>query len=306
MRIITLTLSSAYDVHCCGENVELGKENFVRLISKDAGGKGINISRTLKVFGVDSTAIAVLGSENCNEFLQMLEKDTLDVKPIYVCGRIRENITIHTESKEETRISFGGTEVPRDIIETVEKITDDLLSEGDILTFTGSIPSGVDILEAVAYLKRQREKGIKVIVDSRSLGLDALVDIKPFLIKPNEYEIGSYINSPMTDKEGAVKAANELRGYGIENVIISLGKRGAVISSSEGTFYAPASRVEVNSTIGAGDSTIAGFIYAVSRGFDSKSALEISVAFGSASCLTEGTRPPCKRDVAQMLKNGTF
>lgn len=304
MKIVTLTLSAAYDIHCSGEKIESGKENFVSLLSKDAGGKGINISRALNEFGVDSFPIAVLGDENSKEFYELLEKEGLKVEVISVPGRIRENITVHTEDGKETRISLGASEVPQNLIELVEKITDGILENGDILTFTGSIPGGVDIGVAVAYLKRQAEKGVRVIVDSRSLTLSDIVEIKPFLIKPNEYEIIDYIGSEIFDIESAIRSAEQIRRLGVGNVMITLGGRGAVISSAEGSFYSSAPDVEVKSTIGAGDSSIAGFVYALINGESVESALKISVAFGSAACLTEGTHPPQKENVFKIIKNG--
>lgn len=306
MKIVTLTLSPAFDVHYRAEKIELGCENFVKMIERNAGGKGINISRALSVFGTESIAIAVLGEDNCREFCELLEKEGVQVAPIVIPGRIRENVTVHTSDGEETRISTTSSEVPSDILAKIETMTNGLLAEGDVLTLTGSIPPGASRTEVTEYLKRQRKKGIRVIADSRSLSLDDLIEIRPFLIKPNEHEIVDYVGRAVSSKEEAVKAADSLRKLGIDNVMITLGKGGAVISSDEGSFTVAAPSVPVLSTIGAGDSSIAGFIYALSKGESIKNALASSVAFGSAACLSEGTNPPLKEDVEKMLKNGIF
>lgn len=306
MRIVTLTLSAAYDIHAYAEKMEVGLENFIDRYETDIGGKGINISRALASYGVPSTAVIVLGKDNSAEFLSKLEALGLTYEKILIPGKTRENITVHTNNGEETRISFSGTDAPQDLIAKVERITDSILSDGDILTFTGSIPKGAQIEEAKAFIKRLKTRGVKVIVDSRSFLFSDIIDIKPFLIKPNEYEVQDYIGISLSEESEARLAAEELRSFGVENVMITLGKRGAVLASEEGSFYEPAPSIEALSTIGAGDSSIAGFIYAISHGCEGREALRISVAFGTAACLLNGTAPPRKSDVLKILGNGSF
>ena len=306
MKIVTLTLSAAYDIHCSAEKMSLGCENHVRLLSRDAGGKGINISRALNSFGVESVAVTVLGEENSKGFLESLSCEGVSVTPIFVNGRIRENITVHEKGGVETRISFGTSDVPESVLLKIEELTSDILTAGDVLTFTGSIPKGISRSAVTEYLKRQRERGIRLIVDSRSLSKDDLISIKPYLIKPNEYEIEAYSGSKVCGIDEAKSIAESLRSLGIENVMITLGKKGAVIASYEGSFFASAPSVEVSSTIGAGDSAIAGFIYAISNGESVASALCTSVAFGTAACPESGTRPPSRTNVLRMLENGIF
>lgn len=306
MRIVTLTLSAAYDVHCSADKIEAGLENFVTFSERNAGGKGVNISRALHASSVASTAIVVLGEENSREFVEGLEKEGLTFEKILIPGRIRENITVHTADGKETRISFGATVVPESLIEEIERITDGILFEGDILTLTGSIPQGVNIEELKQYVKRQKQKGVKVIVDSRSFTFSDIMAMGPFLIKPNEYEVQEYIGTAIAEESEARLAAEELRTFGVENVMITLGGRGAALASSEGSFYVPAPQIEALSTIGAGDSAIAGFIYALSKGYDTKQSLELSVAFGTAACLKSGTTPPEMSDAMDLMGSDIF
>ena len=184
MKIVTLTLSAAFDVHYYVDGLKLGRENLVRVLSRDAGGKGINVSRALNAFGVENTAVAVLGEDNCGEFLKALGKDGTNVIPVVIPGRIRENVTLHTNGGEETRISLTAEPMPSEALEKIESMTDEMLSAGDVLAFTGSIPDGTSKSDVVEYLMRQRKRGVRLIVDSRSLSLDDLIQIKPFLIKP--------------------------------------------------------------------------------------------------------------------------
>ncbi len=292
MKIITLTLNPAYDVHCECEDFKAYSENLAVVTSKDAGGKGVNISRALTKAGVDNTAYVVLGDENSDEFFVGLKKDNINFEEIRVSGRIRENITIHSKSTPETRISFSGFSADNSLIDMVsEKLSGEDISDF-IFVFAGRIPDGIDKEYVIKFLKELRKKGAKIVVDSKSFDKSDIMEISPWLIKPNEEEVALYCDEKVSDIESAKRAAIKLKGQGIENVLISLGSQGAVYASDEGVYEAKTPKIKVASTIGAGDSLIAGFIYGIKKGLNSMDTLRYAVAFGSAACLEVGTNPP--------------
>ena len=303
MKIITLTLNPAIDMHCYAENFEPFHENLAKITSTDAGGKGVNISRALTLNGVDNLALVVLGLENGKSFADSLKADGMELAEIYVDGRIRENITLHTNNNPETRISFAGFVATDEIIDKVEEMLCDV-DENTIITLTGSNPKGMTIERVMKMVENFQAKGAKVVIDSRSFSKENLFASKPWLIKPNEEEIGMYTDIEVTDFASAAKAAKQIREQGIENVIISSSK-GAVLACAEGTFVAYAPKIKVVSTIGAGDSSIAGFIAAAKQGKSYPEMLKNAVAFGSAACMTEGTRPPLASDVAACLSEAS-
>ena len=305
MKIITLTLNPAFDIHCYTESFQPYRENLARIDAREAGGKGVNISRALCAFGIENTALVVLGEENAESFRRCLAADGMSYCEITVKGRIRENITLHTSDAPETRISFAGFEANRSLIQKVEQA---LLSRVDgqtVITLTGRIPEGVDISDVKAMLVRMRSMGARTVIDSRSFGIQDLIDVKPWLIKPNEEEIGMYTDVAVKDVESARLAAERLRTAGIENVMISLGSRGAILSCAEGCFVAHAPKIDALSTIGAGDSSVAGFIAEAMQGGDCKQMLRSAVSYGSAACMTEGTRPPRKEDIERLMPSVT-
>lgn len=301
MKIITLTLNPAYDVHCFTENFQPFHENLARITSGEVGGKGINISRALTVNGIENTAVVIVGDENGREFLTGLEKDGIRYKSLTVPGRIRENFTLHSEGQPETRISFAGFSVDDSVMDEVEKLLQNNDLTDAVLTFTGRLPNGLSLTRAKQFLLALQAAGAKLVLDSKSFGKEDVLQVRPWLIKPNEEEIALYTDLPVTDRESAAEAAKKLRAQGVENVMISLGAQGAVLCCSEGVFFAPAPTVNAISTIGAGDSTIAGFIAAVSGGASYADALQQAVAYGSASCLTPGTQPPRPADIRRLL-----
>ena len=296
MKIYTITLSPAYDVHASASSLALHHENLAHVKSRDAGGKGVNVSRALTYNGVDNTAIVVLGRDNCADFKAALDADKMTYVVIEKEGRIRENITIHEEGESETRISFSGFSLDNGILDEIEKLLS--IDENTVVTFTGSVPRGVDMPCVKDFLARLKDKGAKIVVDSRSFTLDDLIEVAPWLIKPNSEEIAVYSGKDVKSFENCLDFAEKLLSDGIENVMISLGEKGALLVTADATVTAVPPAIEALSTIGAGDSTIAGFIAAYSEGKDAAECLRRATSYGTAACLLEGTTPPTKENVA--------
>ncbi len=302
MNIVTITLSPAFDIHCYVESFKPFHENLAEITVRSPGGKGVNISRALAANGIDSTALIVLGEENAEDFRRALAKDRLCAKEICVPGRIRENITLHTNNASETRISFSGFAADDALLERVKAALDDTINKDTVVTFTGRVPEGITLAAVKELLLDMQKKGAKLVIDSKSFRIDDLVACRPFLIKPNEEEIALYAGNKVDGIESAVRAAKQLRIVGIENVMISLGAKGAVLASAHGCFAAAAPTVKVHSTIGAGDSTIGGFLAAMKSGLSHADMLRTAVCYGSAACMTAGTEPPRKANVDALLK----
>ncbi|MBR5539366.1 MAG: hexose kinase [Clostridia bacterium] len=299
MKIITLTLNPAFDVHCYSNDFRPYHESIFDITSKDAGGKGVNISRALVSNNVENVAVVIVGRENGEEFCKALERDGLRVLPVWTDGRIRENITLHEDKNPETRISFNGFTCKAGILNEVEEKIGEV--DGDtVVAFTGSIAKGIATADVLALLGKLKSKGAKVIIDSRSVSLDELVAFKPWLIKPNEDEAEHYTGKKINSVLDAGEIANGIFQSGIENVMVSLGKDGAVLACSEGVFHAETPKIDAVSTIGAGDSTIAGFIDGASLGIED--ALKRACAYGTSACMREGTLPPKSEDVANIEK----
>ena len=301
MKIITLTLNPAFDIHCYAENFQPFHENLAEITAYEAGGKGVNISRALTVNGVENTALVVMGEENGESFRKSLAADGMTFTEISVKGRIRENITLHTNNAPETRISFSGFVADDSLIGRVEAALVDMLDTEDILTFTGRVPEGMSINAIKEMLGRLKQEGVKIVLDSRSFNREDLIQCCPWLIKPNEEEIAMYTDVAVTDFESAKRAAEALRSEGVENVMISLGSKGAMLCCMDGCFVAYAPKIEALSTIGAGDSSIAGFVAAAKSGSTYEEMLRAAVCYGSAACMTEGTRPPRAEDVEMIM-----
>lgn len=294
MKTVTLTLCPAFDMHCRSENFRPYAESLAEITSLDAGGKGINISRALDSDGTENIAFVVIGRDNGDAFIAKMLEYGLNSVIMKVDGRIRENITLHTNDKPETRISFRGFSVDGNFTDEVEKQLEKIVSDGDILTFTGRLPDGADKEKVKDMLKKLNHRNVKIVVDSKSFSLDDMADVGAWLIKPNEEEIAEYTGEEIKTVEKAAEQAEKIRTLGIENVMISLGKDGAVIACAEGTYHALPPAWEVVSTVGAGDSSIAGFISAFVKKNPIPQCLRTAVSYGTSACITSGTQPPDK------------
>ncbi len=292
--ITTLTLSPVFDVHVNIPELRIGRENLAVSRICEVGGKGINISRVLLTAGVDHNAIVALPRDGGEEFLAALRAVGIEPKTIECDGRIRENITVHTSS-EETRISFKGFTADASLLSSAEA----LIPDGDTVTFSGSLPEGISRADTEAFLTRLRERGARLVIDSKSVTLDMIRRVKPWLIKPNAEECEEYFGA--LDERGLCAVAGELHTHGIENVMISLGGDGAILASLGKVYRAHVPKIEPLSTVGAGDSTIAGFIAAQNKSPDER--LRLAVSFGSAACLVSGTKPPKMDEVKRIYES---
>ena len=279
--IITLTLNPAYDVHGMLDGFAPERENLVLKTTRQIGGKGINTSRALTENGIENRAVVCLGKENAEPFLTELQRLLPHCRTYLLDGRIRENITLHPKDQKETRISFCGFTCSEDIFLKVE--TD--ISPSDILVFSGSLPPGISPAVAEAFLLRQKTRGVRLTVDSKSVSPQALRRIRPWLIKPNTEEAEALFG-PRCNWEDAALALNR---EGVENILVSLGEEGAFLVTDGQVFHQKAPKITPLSTVGAGDSMIAGFLACNGT---PQERLKTAVAYGSAACLTEGTAPP--------------
>lgn len=300
MNIYTLTLNPAYDVHASTEHFQPFHENLAHVTSREAGGKGVNISRALLQGGTENTAVIVLGTDNAADFQQDLEKAGLRCLYLPMPGRIRENLTLHCAQTGETRISFAGFPVTEAVLSQVLDAMD--VDKNTYITFTGRIPSGISVAAAKDFLAQLKSKGAKIVIDCKSFTLEDLFDLKPWLIKPNQEEISEYFATIVETPEQTAVLAQKLWSKGIENAMISLGGQGALLAHDGKVWQAMPPHIEALSTIGAGDSSIAGFLAAAAKGAAPDECLKNAVAYGTAACLTPGTQPPRQTDITAILQ----
>ena len=298
MKIYTITLNPAYDIHATAETFAAECESLATVTSREAGGKGVNISRALCLNGVSNTALVVIGTENAEKFKQQLHEADMTAAYLERPGRIRENLTLHTAGQRETRISFAGFQMDDSILQEV--LTAMTVDTDTVVTFTGRVAAGMSMGAVKAFLMELQKRGARLVLDSKSFAAADILELQPWLIKPNEEELATYAGSQVESMTAAIEKARFFVDGKIENVLLSMGAQGAALLTKEKTYMAKPPKVQAISTVGAGDSMIAGFLAAYSWGETPEKCLKRAVAYGTAACLTEGTLPPKPADVEQI------
>ncbi|MEE1007703.1 MAG: 1-phosphofructokinase [Agathobacter sp.] len=297
--IYTITFNPSLDYIVDVKDFKTGIVNRTEGEKIFPGGKGVNVSMVLKNLGADSIALGFEAGFTGKEIGRLLDEKGIKTDFITVKeGNSRINIKLR--SAEETEINGQGPEIEK---EDIEKLYGklDKLQKGDCLVLAGSIPgvmpssSYKDIME---YLK---EKDIKIVVDATRELLTNVLCYKPFLIKPNNHELGEIFGVEINSKEDAIKYALKLQEKGARNVLVSMAKDGAVMVTEDGQKLASeAPKGEVRNSVGAGDSMVAGFLYGYLISESYEEAFRYGLATGSASAFSEGMAT--KADVEKLLQ----
>lgn len=291
-KILTLTLNPVIDIHYSLPRISIGRENFVTSCVKFAAGKGVNVASVLTKHGYGAMPYVLLGSEGKDEYLRLLDIQKLPCRYLEVPGPVREYVSLNcTEDGTETRIcrkDFTATD------EDVGKIASLLLGEivsGTFVVISGSLPGGVSSGAFAEICKEFRDKGARLIIDCATLSLYDLMEVRPWLIKPNRSEAISLLSMMDIDASGLsddILAIRLSEHFG--QVIVSLGEKGIIYmrnNENGSLFYSmPADKVDsVHSTVGAGDSLIAGFLYGMIKDEnDVDGALRTGLKFAAETC----------------------
>lgn len=298
--IYTVTFNPSLDYIVRLDSFTAGEINRVNYEQVLGGGKGINVSIVLGNLGHESTALGFTAGFTGEEIKRQL--DGFGVKHDFVQlpeGFTRINVKVKAD--KETEINGQGPDISEAKREELfEKL--DKLSEGDTLVLAGSIPKTLpdDIYEKI--MARLEGRGICIIVDAEKKLLLNVLKYHPFLIKPNNHELGDMFGVKLTTDEEIITYAKKLQEKGAQNVLISMAGDGAILLTADGKHYkSPAPKGKLINSVGAGDSMVAGFItgYIESQG-DFETAFHMGVATGSASAFSENlaTRP----EVEALLK----
>lgn len=279
--IHTVTFSPSLDYIMEVETLNLGQVNRSKKETLIAGGKGINVSVMLKTLGCNSVAMGFAGGF-IGEFIQdFLTKKSIITNFVKVKANSRINVKIC--GKNETAINGNGEKIPSENIkELIDKISK--INDGDILVISGNVPSSLPSNIYEILLSTIDTKKIKIIVDCEKKLLEHTLKYKPFLIKPNKEELEDYFNKKINNLDEIQQKCQILQQKGAKNVIVSLGEQGAfMLTEDNQCIYSKAPKINFVSSVGSGDSLIAGFICEYERSKNYAIALTYGVACGTAT-----------------------
>lgn len=281
--IYTCTLNPSIDYVVELDSIQLGDLNRAKRTEQYPGGKGINVSRVLKRLGVDNTALGFIGGFTGEFIREELSKELVNHDFVKANGTTRINVKL--KSGDETEINGQGPTIEtQQINELLQKV--EAMNEGDIFVLAGSLPASVpaDFYKTLAAAARAR--GVKIVADTSGPALQEIIEEKLFLIKPNHHELGELFETTISSKEESIAYAKRLVASGIENVIVSMAGAGALLITNHKILYANAPKGTVKNSVGAGDSTIGGFLAAYTQGKALEECFRYGVASGSATAFS--------------------
>lgn len=303
-HIVTLTLNPTVD-----KSTSVGKivpEHKLRCAPPkfEPGGGGINVSRALKRLGMDSLAIFPASGPAGTLLQHLLTQEGIDQHPITTINWTRENfIVVDSSTNQQYRFGMPGREVSTDeqnlILETLRALS----PAPDFLVVSGSLPPGIEPEFLATIVRQAHEVGTKVVVDTSGPALERVLEEGVFMIKPNAAELSRMAGVDEVDSRAVAAAAKSLIREGKSQIIVvSLGPQGACLVTDGLVDHIPAPTVKKRSTVGAGDSMVAGVIYALANGKSVREAVRLGVACGTAATMNPGTEL-FKKDDAERLYN---
>ena len=284
--IYTVTFNPSLDYIVSVDDFKLGLTNRTSSELILPGGKGTNVSTVLKNLGLESTALGFVAGFTGNEIVKRLNDMGIKSDFISIENGI-SRINLKLKSIDGTEINGAGPDISE---EKVNELMDKLnqLKEGDVLVLAGSIPSSMSDNIYRDIMADLKDRGVMIVVDATKDLLLNVLEYHPFLIKPNNHELGEIFDVKLTTREEVIPYGRKLQEKGARNVLLSMAGEGAVLIAEDGqVFDAPAPKGKLINGVGAGDSMVAGFVAGWIEKQDYEYAFHMGVASGSASAFSE-------------------
>ena len=299
--ILTVTLNPCIDKSSNVEKFEPEAKLRCTQIVNEPGGGGINVSKALKKLGAESVALFPAGGHNGNMLCSLLDEETIRYHAVDTKVETRENwVMLENSTNDQYRFTFPGRKIQET---TVDSLIDQIKNfSPSYVVASGSLPSGLPDHFYGLIVGTANAVGAKCIVDTSGATLQALKGKGAYLIKPNISELRKMLNTPDLGPMEIDDAAQQVIADGFAEIVaISMGPLGAWIVSKDEKHFAAAPKVEKKSTVGAGDSMVAGITYMMQQQKPLKEVIAFAVACGSAATMNEGTQLFKREDVEKLF-----
>ncbi len=299
--IITVTMNPAIDKTVDLEHMDHGGLNRVRNVLMDAGGKGINVSKTIKELGGETIATGFVGGSSGSYIKKVLQEQGIQPDFIETGKEVRTNLKVVEADGNVTEFNEPGPVITS---QEQEALIQKLLSYADkdtLFVLAGSIPNGMDKDIYQVLTGKLKEKGARVFVDADGELLIHALEAAPDIIKPNCHELEELFHKDdRVDEEELIAMGQKLMTKGIGMIAISLGQMGALFLTERKVLKCPGLKVEAHSTVGAGDAMVAALAYGLNQGLAFEECARLGLAASAGAVTTKGTKPP-KRELVEEL-----
>lgn len=284
--IYTVTFNPSLDYIVSVDHFKVGQVNRTKEELMFPGGKGINVSMVLKNLGYESVALGFMAGFTGNEIVRLLDERKVDSDFISVKEGI-SRINVKMRSDEESEINGMGPAIGHEDIQKLYSQLDKLKAN-DVLVLAGSIPSVMPESMYMDIMKYLEGRDIRIIVDATKDLLLNVLQYHPFLIKPNNHELGEIFGVKLKTKDDVIPYARKMREKGARNVLVSMAGEGALLVTEEGRVYeSMPPKGTVKNSVGAGDSMVAGFLAGYLSSEDYEKAFYMGLCTGSASAFSD-------------------
>ncbi|GAB2956785.1 1-phosphofructokinase family hexose kinase [Hymenobacter coalescens] len=303
-RIVTLTLNPTVDKSTNVDHIVPDQKLRCAAPKFEPGGGGINVARGLRRLGSEAVAVFPAGGPSGTLLQELLTAEGIAQQAVPAAGYTRENfIVVDTSSSQQYRFGMPGTPLTaaeqQQVLSTLRALT----PAPDYLVISGSLPPGVEPDFLVELVQAARAAGTKVVADTSGPALQRVIEAGVYLIKPNVGELSKLAGVDELDSAALADAARALIGEGrCEVVVASLGAQGACVVTQDLVDHIPAPAVKKRSTVGAGDSMVAGLVHAFANGYSVREAARLGVACGTAATMNPGTELFKKTDVDRLYQ----
>ena len=300
--IITVTLNPAVDKVMVINDFKSGSVNRASEMMVEAGGKGINVSKTIVSIGGSSKALGILAGQSGGFIEKSLRHMNIESGFVYVDGETRTNVKISDPiNNMVTDINEPGPIVSQDAIDKLSKLLFDGLSKDDLLILTGSTPQGVNKDIYNSWITTAKAFGIRCILDADGELLANGAEAGPYLMKPNIHELERLYGVQTSSVDEVIELAKRLLTKGTEMVAVSCGEEGAVFVTSSWVAVAEGIKINVKSTVGAGDAMVAALSYGIHEKLEPEAMIKLAVACGTATVMSYGNQPS-KEDIDSLIE----
>ncbi|WP_343597227.1 1-phosphofructokinase [Acinetobacter sp.] len=300
-KILTITLNPAIDITLQLDTLRVGEVNRQQAAQSHAAGKGLNVAQVLKDLGHELIVSGFLGEANRQVFEHHFQDQHFDNQFVYVAGETRQNIKIAEQSGRMTDINGKGFWVDAAAKQQLQDKLQSVLGQVDVIVVAGSLPQGFSPDELQQLIEWLQQQGKKVAVDTSGAALHAAISANPWLIKPNTDELAETYQRAAESVEQQQQLFNALPNMKIEHIVVSMGEHGVNWLRPEHPLHASAPRVQVQSTVGAGDSLVAGMIHGLVNQTSAEETLKTATAIASHAVTQIGFHVP-NLDVIEDLK----
>lgn len=303
--ITTVTFNPAIDKTAQVPQLIAGGLNRLENVRQDAGGKGINVSKTLKAIGQDSTATGFLAGSAGKFIEDRLDDLGIDHVFVQIEGSTRTNLKVLDAQMNLTELNEAGPTCTKD---DLDKLIDQLSNREGILVLCGNTGPGVpkDIYRTLT--EKAHASGLQVILDADGGLFKEGIQAHPDIIKPNRFELAQYFGKREEDMDAQtmIELARTFINEGVRLVVISMGIEGSLFVTRDRALQAPALKIPFQSAVGAGDAMVAALAYSLEHEMNLEDTITLAVAMSAGACMTEGTQPADAATVETLKQEVTW